>query len=160
MIEMPRIDLSDVLPIVGLALIAVVCVAALLVRSLLHSRVALLIAVVIGMVVAGPTLAYALAQIVGALVPLLIVACLSAVGILYLVQRNPELLAVVRDVATRKTTLTPGSSSSVMRPTTALTLAEEDGKRIVVIDNPPQARDVRRMPQPTGNSQRTDRWGF
>lgn len=101
-IQLPEINLNGVLPIVGLALIAVLCIVALVLRSLLHSRVAMVIAVIVGVVVAGPTLAFALAQIVGALVPLFVVAIVGVVGVVWMVQRNPDLMSVVRDVVPRR----------------------------------------------------------
>jgi hypothetical protein len=104
-IQLPAIDMSGLLPVAGLALIAVGCIAALLVRSLFHSHAALIAAVMIGVAATGPALAAAIASIVGALVPLAAVLVGGAVAVLYLLGRNPELMALARDVAPRKTPL-------------------------------------------------------
>jgi predicted permease len=103
-IQLPEINLNGILPIAGLALIAVLCIIALLVRILLHSRVALLIAVILGVVAAGPTLAFSLEQIVGELVPCVIVFIIGGVTLVYLMHRNPELLSMVRDMVPRRST--------------------------------------------------------
>jgi hypothetical protein len=50
----------------GLAAIAVVCIVALLISALLRSRIALLLAVVVGVVAAGPALANSLVNVVWA----------------------------------------------------------------------------------------------
>src|SRR5512139_2433520 len=102
MIQLPQIDLNNILPVAGLTLIAVDCIAALLLHGLLRSRIALLIAVVIGVVLAGPTLAQALTNIVWALVPLGIVVIIGIVASLLVLSRNAELMALARDVVPRK----------------------------------------------------------
>lgn len=151
MFQLPQVNLNDVLPIAGLALVAVLCVAALLVRSILHSRIALLIAVVVGVVVAGPALAIALTNIVWALVPLGVVIVVGVVAGLWVVSRNPEMIALVRDVAPRRMTYT----------TPPQPLLLEQGKG-VVIDQPqgagkPQAVQVRKS---VTVNQDVDGWGF
>src|SRR5512137_69716 len=101
MIELPRIDLNG-LPVAGLVVVAVVCVLALLLYGLLRSRIALLVAIVVGVMVAGPTLAQALTNIVWALVPLGVIAIAGIVVVLWLLNRNPELLSLARDIVPRK----------------------------------------------------------
>lgn len=102
MFQLSSIDLNSILPIAGLVLIAVVCIGALLVSALLRSRIALLIAVVIGVVVAGPALAGALTNIVWALVPLGVVIVVGVVAGLWVVSRNPDLMALARDVVPKR----------------------------------------------------------
>lgn len=143
MIEMPKIDLSGIVPVAALGLIAVVCIVVLLVHSILRSRIALLIAVVIGVAAAGPTIAFALAQIVGALVPLGIVVVIGGVAGVWLLQRNPELMALVRDVVPRR--IPPSPQPSPLKG---------EGGRTVVIDQLPAPRQSERRRQDG------DKWGF
>lgn len=145
MIQFPQIDLNTILPVAGLAAIAVLCVVALLVHSLLRSRIALLIAIVIGVVVAGPTLAGALTNIVWALVPLGVVVVAGIVVVLWLLNRNPELLALARDVVPRKT----------QTPTQPPLELQTPPPGAVVINQPPQT--VRKT---TTRIIDGDRWGF
>lgn len=107
MLQLPQIDLNGLLPIAGLAAIAVAIIAALLLRSLLHSRLALLIAIVAGVVLAGPALAGSIASIIWALVPLAIVLAGGMVMVLWLLHRNPELLSIARDIVPRRAPDTP-----------------------------------------------------
>jgi hypothetical protein len=146
-VQLPDINLSGLLPVAGLAVIAVACIAALLLRSVLHSRVALLIAVVGGIVIAGPTLTFGMAQIVGALAPLAIVALIAGVSGLWLVQRNPTLLGIARD-------LVPPRGTPAQPP------PPEQGSGIVVIDQPkatPARLPARRV---TIVDPDKDNWGF
>lgn len=136
-IQLP--DISGILPIAGLALVAVVCSVALILRSLLHSRVAMVIAVIVGVVAAGPALAFALAQIVGALVPLGVVAIIGVVVTMYLVQRNPELMSVVRDVVPRRPVMPPSPLPSPWKG---------EGGKTVVIDQPSAKGSHIGAPQP------------
>jgi hypothetical protein len=154
-VQLPEINLNGLLPVAGLALIAVLCIAALLVRSLLHSRIALLIAVVAGVVAAGPTLAFALTQIVGALVPLGVVVVIGGVAVVWLLNRNPELMALVRDVVPRKETPTSPPTPLLMPGKTPGTYGGE-GSRTIVIDQP-REQNVRRLPVPRDQG---DKWGF
>jgi hypothetical protein len=109
-ISLPPIDLSEVMPVAGLILVVVLIGVFLLVRTLLNSRVALLIAVVIGVMAAGPALANAAAAIVGAIVPLGIVLVAGFIGSLFLLNRNPELMSLVRDMLHRPQTLSRGDT--------------------------------------------------
>ena len=144
-VQLPDIDLSGIVPVIGLVLVVVLIGVFLMARSLLHSRIALWIAVVIGVVAAGPTLANAAVQMVGALVPLAIAVMVSGMTVLWLLNRNPELMALVRDVIPRRPQPDQG-----------------EGGRTVVIDQPQQT--ARRLSAPTAQSATPkrggDRWGF
>ena len=148
MIQFPQIDLGSVLSIAGLAAIAIACAAALLLHGLLHSRIALLIAVVIGIVVAGPTLANALTNIVWALVPLGMVLIAGVVVVLWLLHRNPELLALARDVVPSKPQQAAPPPLELPAPPSA-----------VVINQKPQTATPKRTHQ-TVVLNDGDRWGF
>ncbi len=97
----PQIDLNALAPIAGLAAIAVVCIGALLVHSLIRSRIALLIAIVAGVALAGPALLAALIGIVYALIPLALVLAGAALGLIFLLGRNPDLISLARDLMPR-----------------------------------------------------------
>ena len=128
MIQLPQIDPNTILPVAILAAIAVLCIAALLIHGILRSRIALLIAVVIGVVVAGPTLANALTNIVWALVPLGVVVVSGVVVVTWLLNRNPELLSLARDVVPHKSQLPATPPLELPAPPSA-----------VVINQPRQA---------------------
>jgi hypothetical protein len=146
-VQLPEINLNGLLPIAALALIAGFCIIALLVRSVLHSRIALLIAVVIGVMAAGPTLANSAAAIVGALVPLGVVLVVGGVTVVWLLQRNPELMSLVRDLVPRRSALsTPPTENS-------------SGTAITVIDQAGAPRQTVRIVR-TSVNQDADRWGF
>ena len=149
MLQLPQIDLNSLLPVAGLALIAVLCIAALLLVVILRSRIALLIAVVIGVVVAGPTLAGVLVNLVWAIVPLGIVLVTGIVVVLWLLHRNPELLSLARDVVPRKTQTTATPPLELQAPAV----------------QPPPGAVVINQPQQTARKMTTriidgDRWGF
>jgi hypothetical protein len=146
-VQLPDINLNGILPIAALALIAGFCIIALLVRSVLHSRIALLIAVVIGVMAAGPTLANAAAAIVGALVPLGVVLIVGGVTVVWLLQRNPELMSLVRDLVPRRSTTlsTPPDVQQI-----------EQSKTMVIDQLPAPRQAVRR----TVNRSNTDDWGL
>jgi hypothetical protein len=144
MIQIPQIDLNGILPVAGLALIAIMCVVALLLNGLLRSRIALLLTVIAGVVLAGPTLANALTNIVWALVPLGVVLVAGGVVVLWLLNRNPELMALARDIVPRKE---PQQSPPLELP---------PASNAVVI-NQPQAAPRRSQ---TVVIHDRDRWGF
>src|SRR5512136_2606636 len=105
----PNIDLNAIAPVAGLAAIAAICIVALLFRSLLHllrgllnSRIALVIAIVAGVAISGPTLAAALSGIIWALIPLALVLAGIIVAVLVLLSRNPELIDLARDLIPHK----------------------------------------------------------
>jgi hypothetical protein len=148
MIQLP--DLSNLLPVAGLAAIAVVCIAALLLRSLLHSRVAMLIAVVAGIVIAGPALAGALTSIVWALVPLGVVVVAGIVVVLWLLHRNPELLSLARDVVPRKAPPAQQMPLELPAPSSAVVINQP---RETTAATPQRARTA--VLRGDG-----DRWGF
>lgn len=148
MIQLPQLDLNAILPVAGLALIAALCVVALLIHGLLSSRVALLIAVVIGVVVAGPTLAGALTSIVWALVPLGIVVVAGIVVVLWLLNRNPELLSLARDVVPHKA---PPAQPPLELPAPP---------SAVVINQPREASATPQRSRTTVLRGDGDRWGF
>src|SRR5512139_2222592 len=130
MIQLPQIDFNSILPVAGLALIAIACIVALLLYGLLRSRIALLIAVVIGVVLAGPTLAQALMNIVWALVPLGVVVVAGFVAALWLLNRNPELMSLARDVVPRK--------AQQAEPPLAL----PEPSNAIIINQPPDSRAI------------------
>jgi uncharacterized protein YacL len=148
MIEMPKIDVSGLLPVAGLVLVVVLVGLFLVVRSLLNSRVAMLIAVVIGIVATGPTLAQAATAIVGTLVPLFVAAIVGGVTLVFMVQRNPELMSLVRDLVTRRST-TSLSTPPVQRPV--------ESSRTMVIDQLPAPRSATKRTVTRGG---TDDWGL
>lgn len=151
MIQLPQIDINGILPVAGLALIAVVCVIALLLHGLLRSRLALLLAVVAGVVLAGPALANALTSIVWALVPLGVVLIVGGVIVLWLMNRNPELMALARDVLPRK-----------VPPATPTPLELPAPSSAVVINQPQDssATAPRRTVRTIVSNDAGDRWGF
>jgi hypothetical protein len=150
MIQIPQIDLGPIVPVLGLAAIAVMCILALIAVVLLRSRIALLIAVVIGVVVAGPALAGALVNIVWALVPLGVVVIAGILAGLWVLSRNPDLLALVRDFVPRK-----AAPPAQVQPPLALT----NSASRAVIDQPAQAIAPRQTVHKTTSIDR-DRWGF
>ena len=151
-VQLPEINLNGIIPTLALALIAAVCIVALLVRSLLHSRVALLIAVVGGVILAGPTLALALERMVGALVPLGVVLIIGGVTTLWLLQRNPELMSLVREAL-------PGRSPLVTPPPS--TIGENgNGSASTVIDQPGTPRQTVQTARSMQTKPDADRWGF
>ena len=149
MFQLPQIDFNGILPVAGLALIAVLCILALLVSVLLRSRIALLIAIVVGVVVAGPTLANALMNVVWALVPLGLVLVAGLVAVLWLMQRNPELLSLARDVIPRK------AQTPVTPP-----LELQEPNSAVVINQPPATSTATPRRSQTVVIRDGDRWGF
>ncbi len=141
-VQMPAINLNGIIPTIALAL---------LLRSILHSRVALLIAVVAGIVLAGPALAFALERIVGALVPLGMVLIVGGVIAIWLLQRNSELMSLVKDVLTRKSTITLPSQTG-----------QQNGNngKTVIIDQLPAQRQTVPVVRRARVDQDADRWGF
>lgn len=93
----PRIDLTGALPITVLALIAIMCIVALLVRTFLRSRAAGVIAVVICLIVVGPVLTGSLAGIINALVPLGVLAIVAWVVVMWMLHRDPALRDLWRE---------------------------------------------------------------
>jgi hypothetical protein len=147
--NLPSIDLSTILPVVGLAAIAVLCGLALIVHGLLRSRIALLIAVVIGVVVTGPTLAGALVNVVWALVPLGVVAIAGIVTVMWLLNRNPELLSLARDVVPHRAE-TPAKPLELQAPPTGA----------VVINQPRETTATPQRSRTVVLRGDGDRWGF
>jgi hypothetical protein len=147
-LQLPDINLNGLLPIAALALIAGFCIIALLVRSVLHSRIALLIAVVIGVMAAGPTLANAAAAIVGALVPLGVVLIVGGVTLVWLLQRNPELMSLVRDLVPRRSTTTINAPQD---------MPQIEQSKTMVIDQLPAPRQTVKRTVSRGG---TDDWGL
>jgi hypothetical protein len=147
MVQLPQIDVNSILPVAGLALIAVICIMALLLHGLLRSRIALLIAVIIGVVLAGPALAGALTSIVWALVPLGVVLVIGVVVVLWLLNRSPDLMSLARDVVPHKAPpavapleLHAPSSTVVVNQPREMTVAPPARSKTVVLHE--------------------DRWGF
>ncbi len=84
--------------IIALALVALLCVVGLVLRTILHSRLVLVVAIIIGIVIAAPHIGGVVATIANALTVLLVVAA-GVVGFLFwLMSRSPEVAEVVRDV--------------------------------------------------------------
>jgi hypothetical protein len=143
----PNIDLSSIVPIAALAAIAAVCVIALLLRSLLNSRIALLIAVVAGVVIAGPTLGGAFAAIFNSLAIVLIVCAGATLAALLIIRSHPDL----RDLARDALALVPRPSALVTPPPSQ---TGEVGRGLITIIDQPQTTP--RTHRVNGGSD----WGF
>jgi len=91
------IDLNTILPVAGLAAIAIVVIVVLLVRTVLHSRLALVIAIIIGVVAAGPVLGGLLVAALNIVAVALIVGAGATIAVLLIIRSHPDLLALARD---------------------------------------------------------------
>jgi hypothetical protein len=145
----PNIDLSSIVPIAALAAIAAVCIIALLLRSLLHSRIALLIAVVAGVVIAGPTLGGTFAAIFNSLAIVLIVCAGATLAALLIIRSHPDL----RDLARDALSLVPRQSAIVTPP---LSQTGEVGRGSITVIDQPQTTPRTRTHRVNGGSD----WGF
>lgn len=94
---LPQIDLNTVMPVLGLAAIAIVVIVALLLRTVLHSRLALLIAIVLGVIIAGPALGGILAAIVNTLAVMLVIVSLAVIAVLLIIRSHPDLLTLAHN---------------------------------------------------------------
>lgn len=149
MIQLPQIDLNSVLPVAGLAAIAIVVIIALLLYTILHSRLALLLAIVAGIVVAGPALGAVLTNIINTFAVVLIVGAACAVGVLLIIRSHPDLLDMSREALS----LLPRKTSEP--PTTLMIPPANTSSRAIIVDHPsPRQRTVSR--QTTDGSD----WGF
>ncbi len=116
-IQLPQIDLQGLLPMAGLVVIALAAVGGIVLWVALRSKVAMVVAIVIGVIAAGPMLVQAVGSIVSALVPLVLIGVVGTIGMALVLARNPDLTDLVRDFR-------PQPPASIERPR-------------IVIDQPP-----------------------
>jgi hypothetical protein len=145
MIQLPQIDFVPLLPVAGLALIAIVCVIALLISALLRSRLALLLAVVVGVV-----RHWRMRSRCHMLVPLGVVLIAGGVVVLWLLQRNPELMSLARDVVPRKASQVTQQPLELPAPNSS-----------IVINQPhDSSATTPRRTRTIVSNEAEDRWGF
>lgn len=97
-IQMPQIDVQGILPVAGLVVIALAAVIGIVLWVALRSKVAMVVAVVIGVIAAGPMLVQAVGSIVSALVPLALICVAGVIGLVVALQRSPDVVELVRDL--------------------------------------------------------------
>lgn len=97
-IQMPQIDVQGILPVAGLVVIALAAVIGIVLWVALRSKVAMVVAVVVGVIAAGPMLVQAVGSIVSALVPLVLIVVAGVIGLVVALQRSPDVVDLVRDL--------------------------------------------------------------
>lgn len=128
-IQMPQIDAPGLLQAIGLIVIALAAIIALALYVALRSKVMMVVAVVVGVIAAGPMLVQALGSIVSALVPLAVVVVAGAIGLVAALGRNPEVTDLLRDLRPAPRIEQP--PMMIEQPTT-LSLPKSDGTKIVI----------------------------
>jgi len=128
-IQMPQIDVQGLLPVAGLVVIALAAAIAIVLWMALRSKVAMVIAVVVGVIVAGPMLVQAIGSIVSALVPMAVVLVAGVIGLVIVLGRNPEVTDLLRNLRPAPRVDTP--PMMIDQPKT-LQLNPGDGARVVI----------------------------
>ena len=102
-VELPSIDLSAVLPLLALVVLAALIVFALVARSVIQSRALALIVIAAIIVLGSSTIVGSLNALIG----LLVVAGVTAIGLVIVLGRNPDVLDLLQVVAKRNPSQLP-----------------------------------------------------
>lgn len=127
-IQMPQIDVQGLLPVAGLVVIALAAVIGIVLWVALRSKVAMVVAVVIGVIAAGPMLVQAVGSIVSALVPLVLIGVAGVIGLVVVLQRSPDVVDLVRDLRPAPSQVNPQLTIE-HTPTLALPSRTGDGTK-------------------------------
>jgi hypothetical protein len=146
----PQIDMKDVFPVIGLAAIAIVVLVALLARTLFHSRLAVAIVVVIGLIIAGPMIGNVAVSIVNTAAVVFIIGAGALVAMLLIIRSHPDLLAMAREALS----LLPQKTQPPQVPYIPPAISSPRENSITIVDAPPQPRRV------TRRNSGGDEWGF
>jgi hypothetical protein len=112
-IQLPQIDVLGLAPVIGLVLIALGALVVIVVMLALRSKVAVVIALVVGVAAVAPLIGPVVSAIVGAVVPLAFILVGGLIALAVLIARSPDLADVIRDLRPAPK-ITPYSNTPMM----------------------------------------------
>jgi len=97
-IQLPQIDILGLAPVIGLVLIALAALVVIVVVLALRSKVAMVIALVVGVAAIAPLIGPVVSAIVGVVVPLVLILVGGLIVLAVLIARSPDLADVIRSL--------------------------------------------------------------